>query len=310
MTKLFVAATALVVLSAPLPANGFTRSYADGGNPAPCLYWDTRQVPYTINDQGSASAGESSFAAVQASFDPWSAPSCTDIQFAYQGTTTSHEVGYDQVNSSDNQNLVVWREVVCNPGLVPSDDPCHSASTSDDPADSCANKYNCWNNAREAIALTTTTFILATGRILDSDIELNGAGFIFTTVDDPVCPDGGIPDPPNSCVSTDIQNTLTHEVGHVLGLDHSSDSSATMFNTAKTGETSKRTLAEDDVNGVCAIYPEGQPVVTCASDNPDDPDGGCGCGSFGSAEAPLLSLLPLALASFHRRKGHKILIRS
>src|SRR5262249_34975870 len=58
------------------------------------------------------------------------------------------------------------------------------------------------------------------------------------------------------CVSSmiDLQNTVTHEAGHLLGLGHSTVIGATMqASTSSTPETSKRDLAPDDQKGYCAL---------------------------------------------------------
>ena len=54
----------------------------------------------------------------------------------------------------------------------------------------------------------------------------------------------------------DLQNSLTHEFGHGLGLDHSADGSATMFASTHKGETDKRTLEIDDEQGARYLYGE------------------------------------------------------
>ena len=101
---------------------------------------------------------------------------------------------------------------------------------------------------------------------------------------------------PTSCVGTDLRNTVTHESGHMLGLGHSADVNATMFASASTGETSKRTLADDDIAGICAIYPTGMKAQTCGDAPPTNK--GCGCGS-----ADGIAPLPLGvLAWFARRR--------
>ena len=51
---------------------------------------------------------------------------------------------------------------------------------------------------------------------------------------------------------------MTHEFGHALGLLDlygGSDSEKTMYGYAYPGETKKRTLHSDDINGVQTIYP-------------------------------------------------------
>lgn len=52
----------------------------------------------------------------------------------------------------------------------------------------------------------------------------------------------------------DVQNVAAHEWGHWLQLLHSSDSGATMYSSTTYGETKKRTLEEDDKDGIRAIY--------------------------------------------------------
>lgn len=63
--------------------------------------------------------------------------------------------------------------------------------------------------------------------------------------------------------NVDLQSVATHEVGHLLGLDHSNISRATMY-YAYTGGTSARQLHDDDIQGVCALYPR---VCSCTQDS-------------------------------------------
>jgi hypothetical protein len=62
----------------------------------------------------------------------------------------------------------------------------------------------------------------------------------------------------------DIENTVTHEVGHVLGLDHSSNDpfeenekirTATMYYATNPGITDGRSLESDDILGLQHLYP-------------------------------------------------------
>jgi hypothetical protein len=74
-----------------------------------------------------------------------------------------------------------------------------------------------WPHGPRSVALTTTTYRPSTGATVDADVEINVAGFALSTRSQP--------DP----ARWDLQSVLTHEVGHVLGLDHTCDdgSSAT-----------------------------------------------------------------------------------
>ena len=104
--------------------------------------------------------------------------------------------------------------------------------------------------AGTTLALTTVTYDTKTGRMIDADLELNTANFKLSTTD--TVPTGGY----------DFRSIVTHESGHFLGLAHSIDPTATMFASYTPGTKSLRTIAQDDVDGICAIYP---------------PSSGCSC---------------------------------
>jgi uncharacterized protein (TIGR03382 family) len=166
-------------------------------------------------------------------------------------------MGYDR-RSSNNTNVVLFRMQDCS-SLVPQNDACRRD-------DSCGNKYDCWDDSSSAIALTVTTYDPESGRILDADIELNAAGFIFTTLDSPLCPDRA---QSYDCVARDVQNTVTHEFGHALGLDHTiwrdpvSGQESTMNPIAGVGEKSKRAIDPGSHKFVCDVYPKGAPAQDC-----------------------------------------------
>ncbi|XP_047309444.1 metalloendoproteinase 2-MMP-like [Impatiens glandulifera] len=52
----------------------------------------------------------------------------------------------------------------------------------------------------------------------------------------------------------DIETTAVHEIGHILGLAHTSVQEAVMFPTASMGKI-KRNLHNDDIAGITALYP-------------------------------------------------------
>lgn len=98
-----------------------------------------------------------------------------------------------------------------------------------------------WTYGQFVFALTVLTFNKQTGAIADADILLDDTGADF-------CIGPCKPGQHNLC------NTLTHEAGHFLGLDHSHDAQATMFSTAPSGEVKKCSLYDDDRAGACMIY--------------------------------------------------------
>ncbi len=114
-----------------------------------------------------------------------------------------------------------------------------------------------WTDGPGVLALTRLTYNPCTGQIFDADITINAVDFDFGMRSEPI--EGFM----------DVQNTVTHEMGHFLGLDHSQTPDATMFPTAPNSEVIKRTLEADDAEGLCCIYGENTPVLlpagTCES---------------------------------------------
>lgn len=53
---------------------------------------------------------------------------------------------------------------------------------------------------------------------------------------------------------TDLESVALHEIGHTLGLGHSSDVDAVMYAYINQGDV-KRELQQDDINGIQALYP-------------------------------------------------------
>jgi hypothetical protein len=99
------------------------------------------------------------------------------------------------------------------------------------------------NDANNTLALTTVVFDPKSGEIYDADMEINTAQQRLT-VNDPIPADG-----------YDLASIVTHETGHFLGMAHSGDAHATMFAHYSQGTTTLRNLSQDDIAGICTIYP-------------------------------------------------------
>lgn len=120
--------------------------------------------------------------------------------------------------------------------------------------------------ANGALAITVITFDLDRGVILDADILLNG-DYNFDCYDD----DDGLNEPR---AAYDLQNVLTHELGHFFGLGEDYEhEQATMYAYSLPGETSKRDLEQADAITVATLY--ARPGRSAPLEE-QDPGVGCG----------------------------------
>jgi hypothetical protein len=247
-----------------------------------CVTWSHRDFTYTPDAAGSAKTpGDSEFVAIDAAFATWQALSntCSDFQYIKGPRASDVLVG----KGTQDTNVIVWRETSCDdPMVVPPNDPCLADG------DSCINQYHCWEHGQFTLALTTTTYSTKSGAIYDADIELNGHDWLFTTVSSPPCVEGM---ESVQCVATDVQNTLTHEIGHAMGFDHVNAPGSTMAPTAPVGETSKRVIDMGTADGFCTTYPKGEPPTPCDMSSVGrrisaDGNGTPGLSTIGCATAP------------------------
>jgi hypothetical protein len=158
-----------------------------------------------------------------------------------------------------------------------------------------------------ALAVTTVT-ARSDGHIVDVDMEVNGVGMSWMNLD----PGVTLPfDQGDTTRIFDLQNALTHEFGHFIGLDHtcfipsatnpavgtdgklrptddggnavpdcdaatSEVANTVMFNVTHSGETSKRVLSSDDIRAACTIYAPANAHEACALDSASP---GCAVGA-------------------------------
>ncbi len=274
----------------------YVRSHVDPQNKdTQCLYWTAERITWQQSSVGNpATSADTEFAAVRSSFQSWQNifAQCGNLALVEGPVVDDRQVGYEQEGS--NRNLVLFRTRSCDSTqVVPADAACRKDDT-------CANAFDCWEHGNGTIGITLTTYDERSGIIYDSDIELNAVAFRFTTADR-----GGTCGPVSTtdCVSTDVQNTVTHEVGHLLGLDHTEAPGSTMNPSAPPGETAKRTIDQGSSSFVCEAYPKGRASQACIYVPPDEDVGkkGLNCASAG-AEAWLPALLGWALLAVRRRR--------
>jgi hypothetical protein len=103
-----------------------------------------------------------------------------------------------------------------------------------------------WGNSQDpgVIAVCYTWYYVATLEIFECDIEFQNH-FTWSST--------------GEAGKFDVQNIATHEFGHTLllgDLYDDADSEKTMYGIGAEGETKKRTLHQDDIDGIRHIYPE------------------------------------------------------
>jgi uncharacterized protein (TIGR03382 family) len=251
-------AIAVLAVSATAQAQGFRRTEIttrDGD--AECLYWADRNITWHVDAAGSAKTpADTEFTAIQSAVASWQQLSntCSDFTLTEGQRLTNPSTG----KGTQAEHVFTFRETNCAT-VVPPTDPCLADG-------SCVGKFRCWDHGDLVIALTTNTYSTTTAVIVDSDIELNagpsqsGLDFLFTTVSSPVCEPGM---QSTSCVATDVQNTMTHELGHLFGFDHVDDERSAMAATSDLGDLVKRTIDRGTADGFCLTYPRGQPATPC-----------------------------------------------
>ena len=265
---------------------GFVRTGPTKGGKS--LHWESGCVFVTVDAAGTADvAGEGEFAVIDASIATWNddTASCSYLKVMNVGRK-AQEVGNDKVN------LIKFRDTTWGRPAVGGD---------------AARSYD-----HNAAGITTATYVDDTtsdrdGAILDADIELNGVDFAISVNGTSL---GTAP-----CKS-DLQNTLTHELGHLHGLEHTcwigsvdpgdvdeqgnrvpscnevqltpltpahqKIMTSTMYPTQTCGETSKQVLSPDDIQSMCTIYPTASDPGDCKAVS-SSKGGGC-CSAAGSGD--------------------------
>lgn len=262
------------------------------------LRWAKGCVEVAYASEGTAALpGDEERAVIEAVIAHWNAEigGCAYLSLASRGPIDS------EVTARDFLSIIKFRDDRwCRPAVDGKPERCHSHA---------------------AAAVTTATFVddpssERDGELVDADIEMNGVDFAISN--------NGMSLGTSSCLA-DLANTLTHELGHLLGLEHSCRVAAdpprvdgdgnpvplcsattdpaiveaTMYPFQECGETSKASLSADDSGAICAVYPQSAGPRACEA--PDPLDGGC-CSTGGDGRAALATAGLAALMLRRRRR--------
>ncbi len=225
MARFVPTLTGMAVMLAIL--GGSTASAAWTGYQGPPFpRWRTIPVPYYVNKSSyPPNIAELAELRIKAGFSSWSSPNCTFFDTELAGDLPNGTYSF-----TDGKNVVLW-----------------------------INAPNTWPQELgivESVIGVTLPVAGSSGDLEDADIIFNNIGFCWYDFD-PTNPgitcSGGKP--------VDTLSILTHEQGHFLGLGHTNVSGATMWPAVLPGNE-MASLEEDDIEGVCGLYPLGGAIHT------------------------------------------------
>lgn len=318
MNKHTAAFTVIAMLGLSAPASAYVRTRTTAGVPtawkSPCVTMELAlgAPPETMDAAGYLDAAQQGAAAwTQASLD--GANRCGNVLMGVESTPD-----VEGLVGNDGHNRIVFRQNEwCRdpPPTDPSEPRCYDGS---------------------ALAITTVFQLKNSGEIKDADIEVNAKNFTWADF-------VGRPDL-MTYGTHDFQGTITHELGHVLGLEHTcylprwykdgtpvprpddhtgapipdcgSNNSAliadaTMYVSVNSpaSEVGLRSLSSDDMQGICDIYPF-SPSFVCGApgSDPNSPGkaGGCSLAAHRGPGSVVLALALVGLAlHLRRRRGRK-----
>ena len=184
-------------------------------------------MPISVSYNATLESPRPSLAApIQNAVDQWSSATPSTFRFVYAGTTSAHTGACDGDGVPDGVNTIAYVTTL-QPGIL---------------------GQTCTLTAEDSGSSQAVLF--------EFDMQLNW------TIDW-----GGQTVKPGQY---DVFSTILHEMGHAAGLAHScplnspkctaSDIASVMYASLKQG-VEKRTLTQDDMDGLRALYPGGPPPM-------------------------------------------------
>jgi len=254
----------------------------------------------------------------------WEVP-CLDYAVQLDGSPKSN-LDADQIQAFVEDAFNAWKNVSCPGGGSPRFDVKFQGFVSCDRREAvCGGPEknvnvvmfhdSGWLGGITHIGVTTPTGGTESGQVIDADVEINSQDYSFVS-------------DPSGTMATSLKYVLTHELGHFLGLGHSSVSGALMSTNYQSLPLSPSLISADDAAAICAVYPPGR-ALTCNTpatpaydacmlapgEKPpcklatlDQDVSSCGCRVAGRSRSPwsmlaALTFVTAALAARRRRRS-------
>lgn len=184
------------------------------------VFGEGREVEWRVHDGGQPGMSlDETISAFQIALDHWNNDAGSDIRYRYAGTTGEQ----NGLEESDDLNAIIFN----------------------DPGDQVEEEYSCTNGG--VVAVGGPWFTISTR-------QFRGESYHQAVEGDIVINDG------TQCLFARggkiAEEVFAHELGHTLGLGHSTDSGALM-QAFLTGNNRGGNLAADDRAGVAFIYGAG-----------------------------------------------------
>jgi hypothetical protein len=274
------------------------------------LYWESGCAFVTLDAAGTTAIPMDQLTSiVDASINEWNSKTASCSYFK-----VVRDASKPVEAASDRVNVIKFHDTACTCANGQMSWGCRPA-VGKDPG-------HCFASAAAGITIAVYIDDVKSprdGAMVDADIELNGVNFTITADSQPTNLQDAV-----------LQNTLTHELGHLHGLEHpclaSGDpmrmdnlgqpvpscsgtanpkiTEATMYNFQSPGETKKETLSDDDIQAICEIYPTAKDPGTCEHVGSTG-GGGCCSASGGPLDRPDVGFLlagTTVLIMLRRRK--------